>query len=122
MHCTHASIAARRPAQSTEASMLCNGYDKVLELAHGDLIELKDARGATVRVTQGTVWLTQEHDTQDVMLRTGDVWTVERQGLTLVEAQGEARVCIVGRVAQKIAAAGSEPRIAVGFAIGFDRL
>ena len=91
--------------------MLCNGYDKVLELALGDLIELKDARGATVRVTQGTVWLTQEHDTQDVVLRTGDVWTVERQGLTLVEAQGEARVCIVGRVAQKIAAAGSEPRI-----------
>jgi len=76
--------------------MLCNGYDKVLELSHGDLAELNDARGSTVRVTKGTIWMTQEQDTQDVVLRAGDVWTVERQGLTLLEAQGDALVCIVG--------------------------
>jgi hypothetical protein len=76
--------------------MLCNGYDKVLELSHGDLAELIDARGSTVRVTKGTIWMTQEQDTQDVVLRAGDVWTVERQGLTLLEAQGDALVCIVG--------------------------
>jgi len=76
--------------------MLCDGYDKVFDLNHGDLIELQDARGTTVRVTQGTLWITQEHDTQDIVLRTGDVWTVERHGLTLVEAQGNARVCVVG--------------------------
>ena len=76
--------------------MLCNGYDKVLELSHGDLAELSDARGTTVRVTKGTIWMTQEQDTQDVVLRAGDVWTVERQGLTLLEAQGDTLVCIVG--------------------------
>jgi Protein of unknown function (DUF2917) len=76
--------------------MLCDGYDKVFDLDHGDLVELQDARGTTLRVTRGTIWITQEHDTQDIVLRAGDVWTVERQGLTLVEAQGDALVCVVG--------------------------
>jgi DUF2917 family protein len=76
--------------------MLCNGYDEVLELSHGEIVELTDARGTTVRVTKGTVWLTQQDDTQDVVLRQGDVWTIERQGLTLLEAHGETLVCVVG--------------------------
>jgi len=86
--------------------MVCTGYDKVLKLSHGDLVELNDSRGTTVRVTQGTLWLTQEHDTQDVVLRAGDVWTIERQGLTLVEAQGSARVCVVGMGSRTLAARG----------------
>src|SRR5256885_7118434 len=72
-------------SQRKETAMLCNGYDKILELSHGDLAELSDARGTTVRVTKGTIWMTQEQDTQDIVLRAGDVWTVERQGLTLLE-------------------------------------
>ena len=76
--------------------MLCNGYDKVLDLSRGELVELNNARGTTVRVTKGTIWITQEHDTQDIVLRAGDVWTVEREGLTLIEAQGETLVCVVG--------------------------
>ena len=79
--------------------MLCNGYEKVLDLSHGDLVELNDARGTTVRVTKGTIWITQEHDTQDIVLRAGDVWTVEREGLTLIEAHGETLVCVVGAAA-----------------------
>jgi len=79
--------------------MLCNGYDKVLELADGDLVELNDARGTTLRVTKGALWITQEHDKDDVVLRAGDVWTVERQGLTLLEAQGTTLLCVVGAAA-----------------------
>jgi len=84
--------------------MLCSGYDKVLTLAHGDLVDMNDSRGTTVRVTRGTIWLTQEHDTQDVVLRAGDVWTIERQGLTLIEAQGSAQVCVVGAGSRATAA------------------
>jgi len=76
--------------------MLCNGYDKVLELADGDLVELDEARGTTLRVTKGALWITQENDKDDIVLRAGDVWTVERQGLTLLEAQGSTLLCVVG--------------------------
>jgi hypothetical protein len=87
--------------------MLCNGYDQVLELRDGDSLNLSDARGTTLRVTRGTLWVTQEHDTRDVVLRAGDVWTVERQGLTIIEAQRASTVCLVGEAAQ---AAHARPR------------
>jgi len=80
--------------------MACNGYDKVLDLGKGDLVELSDACGTTLRVTKGTLWVTQERDKRDIVLRAGDVWTVERQGLTIIEAQGAATVCLVGTVAE----------------------
>jgi len=89
----------------TEASMLCNGYDKVLELADGDLVEVNDGHGTTLRVTKGALWITQEHDRRDIVLRAGDVWTVERQGLTLLQAQGATVLCAVGA-----AALSSQPR------------
>ncbi len=76
--------------------MLCNRYDTVLELDDGDLIKLDDARGTTVRVPAGTLWVTQQDDRRDVVLRAGDVWTVEREGLTLGQAQGTTRVCVAG--------------------------
>jgi Protein of unknown function (DUF2917) len=98
-----------------EVSMLCNGYDRVLELADGALVELKDARGTTLRVTKGALWITQEHDNDDIVLRAGDVWTVERQGLTLLEAQGATLLCVVGAAAALALSRTSD----VGFA---DRL
>ena len=62
---------------------------------------LPDARGTTLRVTRGTLWITQEDDTRDVVLRPGDAWTVERQGLTIVEAQSSATVHAVGPAAER---------------------
>ena len=76
--------------------MICPGYPKTLSLTQGDLVELNDARGTTLRVTRGTLWLTQDQDTRDIVLSAGNVFTVERQGLTLAEAQDDATVCLVG--------------------------
>lgn len=100
--------------------MLCNGYDDVVELKSGELAELRDVRGATLRVTRGTLWVTQDRDVRDVVLRAGDVWTVERPGLTLAEAQGDATFCVLGAVARRVQRAGGVPtfqeRLAVWFA------
>jgi len=77
--------------------MLCGGYTKVWDLASGELVELDGARGTTLRVTRGTLWLTQERDIRDVMLSAGDVYTIERGGRTIVEALGRATVCVLAR-------------------------
>ena len=77
--------------------MLCDGYTKVWELASGEHVKLDGARGTTLRVTRGTLWLTQESDTRDIVLSAGDVFTIDRGGLTLVEAQGNATVCVLAR-------------------------
>jgi len=89
--------------------MVCKGYDDVMELADGELVELKDVRGTTLRVTHGTVWITQDREVRDVVLRTGDVWTIERDGLTLAEAQGAATFCLVGGRARRVGARGLRP-------------
>jgi hypothetical protein len=94
------------PEQKT---MLCNGYDDVVELASGELVELRDVRGATLRVTRGTLWVTQDRDVRDVVLGAGDVWTVERDGLTLAEAQGNATFCVLGAAAKRVRRTGATP-------------
>ena len=69
--------------------MLCNGYDKVLELADGDLVELDEARGTTLRVTKGALWITQENDKDDIVLRAGDVYPGPLPG-----ASAELQTCL----------------------------
>ena len=77
--------------------MVCDGYTKVWDLAPDELVRLDGARGTTLRVTRGVVWVTLEDDTRDVVLTAGDVFTIDRGGLTLVEAQRRATVCVMGR-------------------------
>ncbi len=57
--------------------MACFESGTVISLWHREAITLPDVRGATLRVTQGTLWLTQEHERHDIVLRPGDNWVVE---------------------------------------------
>ena len=102
--------------------MLCSGYDDVVELKSGELAELRDVRGATLRVTRGTLWVTQDRDVRDVVLRAGDVWTVEREGLTLAEAQGDATFCVVGGAARRVGRAGAAATYRERLAVWFSAL
>lgn len=69
----------------------------IIDLGARESVPLTDLRGTTLRVTRGTLWITQQNDTQDIVLRAGDNWTIERNGLTLVEAQQDATFCVLGR-------------------------
>lgn len=71
--------------------------NNLLTLGNGDVLELANARGTTLHVTRGTLWLTQERDSRDLLLEAGSTWTVERQGLTVGEAQGDTGVMVIGR-------------------------
>ena len=77
--------------------MACFEHGTIVELGAREVVTLPDMRSATLRVTRGTLWITQEDDTQDVVLRTGDNWAVERNGLTVIEAQEDAVFCVTGR-------------------------
>lgn len=76
--------------------MACFETGTVVTLSTREAITLPDIRGATLRVTRGTVWLTEERARDDIVLRPGDNWVVESSGNTVVEAQGDATLCIVG--------------------------
>jgi hypothetical protein len=68
--------------------------NRLLNLGRGDVVELIDAQGTTLRIGRGSVWITQERDRRDVVLGAGDTWTVERDGLTLAEARGDTALLI----------------------------
>ena len=76
--------------------MACFKNGTIIDLTTRESLALPDFRGTTLRVTRGTVWITQEHDTQDVVLRAGDTWVVERNGLTLLRGAGRQHVLRAG--------------------------
>lgn len=49
-------------------------------------LSLTDAAGVELSTRTGKVWLTMENDRRDLNLQAGDVYTIERDGLTLVSA------------------------------------
>ena len=91
--------------------MVCDGYTKVWDLVPDELVRLDGARGTTLRVTRGTLWITLEDDTRDVVLTAGDVFTIDRGGLTLVEAQARSTVCVMGRPIDEVHVRKGQPAL-----------
>ena len=82
--------------------MACFETGTVIRLPAREALTLPRIGGATLRVTQGVLWLTEERSRNDVVLRRGDNWLVESNGDTVVEAQNDATFCVVGRKAQSL--------------------
>jgi len=76
--------------------MACFETGTVVNMSAREAITLPNIRGATLRVSRGTLWLTEERARDDVVLRAGDNWLVESSGNTVVEAQGDTTFRIVG--------------------------
>ena len=96
--------------------MACNGYEKVWDMSPGELMQLDGARGTTLRVTRGVLWITLQDDTRDVIVAAGDAFTIDRDGLTLVEAQDAATVCVMGLNAIDVRRGPGRPRLAARIA------
>ena len=105
--------------------MLCTGYTKVWELARNEIVRLDGARGTTLRVTSGGLWITLENDKRDIVLTAGDSYTIDRGGLTLVEAQDQSTVCVLAsrRVAEtRPSANGAAKRGFLGWLAATDNM
>ena len=81
----------------------------LVDLALHESIILSDIEGVTLRVNRGTVWITQENDTRDIVLGAGDTWRVERPGRTIIAAQSRAVLWAVGRGMERAARRASQP-------------
>ena len=55
-------------------------------------LELIDAAGAIASVKTGCLWITMENDRRDIVLGTGESWTIDRNGRTLVHAEKPSTV------------------------------
>jgi hypothetical protein len=55
-------------------------------------LSLVDAAGVRITAYQGSLWLTQDHDVRDIVLRAGESFTVDAQGVVIVQALDAARI------------------------------
>ena len=60
-------------------------------LASRESLVLDDAEGAVITVDSGSLWLTMENDTRDVVLVPGMRFEIDRSGRTIVAAEEDVR-------------------------------
>jgi hypothetical protein len=65
-----------------------------VKLLERDTISVVDGKGARIAVVAGSVWITQERDSRDVLLRAGQSFTLDRDGTAIVEALADAEVAL----------------------------
>lgn len=84
---------------------------KLWHLAPRQQVLVDDAQGTMLRVARGTLWITLEGDTRDIILSEGEVFTIDRAGRTIVEAQDSATVWVNARFGVRAHAHGVARRI-----------
>lgn len=57
-----------------------------LMVAPGESVAIREGLGWTITCESGTAWLTQQHDTRDVVLSPGESFRLDRSGLAVVHA------------------------------------
>lgn len=66
----------------------------VIELERGAVLSVAATRGTRVNCLNGVLWLTEDHDSRDIVLEAGRGHAVARRGQAVVQALEAARVAI----------------------------
>ena len=75
----------------------------ITKLATGEILRIDDARGNSIVLAQGMVWITQEGDRRDVFLSDGESIVFDRSGMALVQAVSDTSlIAFVGEAAEVI--------------------
>jgi hypothetical protein len=73
-------------------------------LDRGQFLRIEGARGRTLVVFDGLVWITQAGDPRDAFVAGGGAFTFDRPGLAIVEALEESRLAMLAAVEELRAA------------------
>jgi len=71
-----------------------NASIRSLALARGAMHRILNGRGWQIYVSEGELWLTQHRDPGDHVLRAGDSFTLDRDGLTIACAMRPAVIVL----------------------------
>jgi hypothetical protein len=65
------------------------------QLRAREVLDIRNGQGLVVRCLCGSLWITQDGDTDDVVLKAGECFVLDRRGLALVSAPiGPATVVV----------------------------
>jgi len=86
-------------------------------MPRGSLLLIEHGRGMQIELWDGELWITQEGDTRDYIVRAGTSFRVEHEGIVLANSLKGARITLTASVpahyAERITLtlAGSAPRV-----------
>jgi hypothetical protein len=66
-----------------------------LELRPGDFWHQADIAGLSIKSLKGTIWITEEGDMRDGIIRAGECFSISGNGLVVLEALTEAQISII---------------------------
>lgn len=82
----------------------------VLELAHRDLHSVPDAAGVQIRCQSGSIWVTLDHDTRDIVLASGESFATPEHRRAILFALEPARVSLERHDGGRMVAANRRQR------------
>jgi len=66
-----------------------------LHLKAREILDIRDGEGLAVSCLRGVLWITQSDDTDDIVVREGESFLLNRPGLAIVSAPAGAADLIV---------------------------
>jgi hypothetical protein len=60
-----------------------------------EVLDIRNGRGLVVRCLAGALWITQDGDTDDVVLKAGQCFVLDRSGLALVSAPVDPATVVI---------------------------
>ncbi len=71
--------------------------DAIVRLNPNNDFQMKDALGACIHVHWGDLWITQEGDLKDHIVKTGESFAINRPGVTLLNAMNNVGASIMNK-------------------------
>jgi Protein of unknown function (DUF2917) len=105
--------AYRISADYTELTNLGLGHDSLARI---------EGRGVLLRVQYGSVWITQSGSSQDVYLKAGESFRIDRCGLTLVSTCGRSPLALITLTPSARFTPSLAKRVAIRFWNAWDEL
>ena len=65
-----------------------------------EVLDIRNGQGLVVRCLAGALWITQDGDTDDVVVRAGQCFELDRRGLALVSAPIAPATLVVERASR----------------------
>jgi hypothetical protein len=100
----HASFTQQEP------TMRLTSAPQVAHLQYRQTFNLRARKGQRIEVCTGQVWITQDGDPRDVILRANEAFTLDRTGHALVSALDEGASFVLRNAAEAAQAAAVHKR------------
>lgn len=71
-----------------------------------EVLDIRNGQGLVVRCLAGALWITQAGDTDDIVLKAGQCFVLDRPGLALVSAPVETATVVIEQPSRGVPCTG----------------